>query len=40
MDFALTTEQEAFRAEIREFLSSEVSAETCVEDGWISGYSR
>ena len=40
MDFALTREQEAFRAEIREFLSSEVLAEERVEDGWISGYSR
>ena len=40
MDFALTKEQEAFRAEIREFLSSEIPAEARVEDGWISGYSR
>ena len=40
MDFALSKEQEAFRAEIQEFLSSEVPAEARVEDGWISGYSR
>ena len=39
MDFSLSREQEAFRTEIREFLSSEVSDDISVEDGWISGYS-
>ncbi len=39
MDFSLSREQEAFRTEIREFLSSEVPADISVEDGWISGYS-
>ena len=39
MDFALTTEQEAFRARIRDFLAREVSAETALEDGWITGFS-
>ena len=40
MDFALSQEQERFRAEVREFLSGEVPAAERVEDGWISGYSR
>lgn len=40
MNFALSREQEAFRSRVREFLSSEVSTEARVEDGWISGYSR
>jgi len=39
MDFSLSRKQEAFRTEIREFLSSEVPADISVEDGWISGYS-
>ncbi len=39
MDFALTTEQEAFRARIQDFLAREVSAETALEDGWITGFS-
>ncbi len=40
MDFSLSPEQEAFRTEIREFLSTEVPADVAVEDGWINGYSR
>ena len=40
MDFALSKEQERFRAEVRAFLSSEVPDADRVEDGWISGYSR
>lgn len=39
MDFALTPEQQAFRAEIREFLAKEVSPGSSFEDGWITGYS-
>jgi len=39
MDFALTPEQQAFRAEIREFLAKEVSPSSSFEDGWITGYS-
>jgi alkylation response protein AidB-like acyl-CoA dehydrogenase len=39
MDFALTTEQAAFRARIRDFLAREVTAETALEDGWITGFS-
>src|SRR5262247_570279 len=37
MDFALTPEQQAFRAEIRAFLAQEVTSTH--EDGWITGYS-
>ena len=40
MDFELTPEQQNFRTEIKEFLASELTADDCVEDGWISGYSR
>ncbi len=40
MDFALTTEQQAFRQEIREFLAQEVSPQAVTEDGWIVGFSR
>src|SRR2546421_2385549 len=39
MDFSLTPEQQAFRAEIREFLAKEVSPSSSFEDGWITGYS-
>ncbi|MCS6927382.1 MAG: acyl-CoA dehydrogenase family protein, partial [Candidatus Binatia bacterium] len=39
MDFALTPEQEAFRAEIRAFLAQEVPPQTAREDGWITGFS-
>lgn len=40
MDFALTSQQQAFRQEIRDFLAVEVPAGTSTEDGWIVGYSR
>ncbi len=39
MNFALTPEQEGFRAQIREFLAQEVPPEASFEDGWITGYS-
>src|SRR5215831_1692102 len=39
MDFALTPEQQAFRAEIREFLAQEVPPEQSTGDGWIVGFS-
>src|SRR5262245_31026821 len=39
MEFALTTQQEDFRKEVRDFLTREVSATTATEDGWIVGYS-
>lgn len=39
MDFALTPEQEAFRAEIRAFLAHEVPPHAAREDGWITGFS-
>lgn len=39
MEFALTAQQEAFRKEIRDFLTQEVSATAATEDGWIVGYS-
>lgn len=39
MDFALTPEQEAFRAEIRAFLVQEVPPHRAREDGWITGFS-
>lgn len=39
MDFALTPEQEAFRAEIRAFLVREVPPHRAREDGWITGFS-
>jgi len=39
MEFALTTQQEEFRAEIRNFLATEVPTGTTTEDGWIVGYS-
>ncbi|MBI3301816.1 MAG: acyl-CoA dehydrogenase family protein [Deltaproteobacteria bacterium] len=39
MDFALTPEQEAFRAQIREFLAQEMPSGSSYEDGWITGYS-
>jgi alkylation response protein AidB-like acyl-CoA dehydrogenase len=40
MDFAFTPEQDAFRAEIRDFLSEEMATRSPVEDGWITGFSR
>ena len=40
MDFAFTPEQDAFRAEIREFLTQEMATRSPVEDGWITGFSR
>ena len=40
MEFALSAEQEAFRAEIREFLARELTDQTPIEDGWITGFSR
>jgi alkylation response protein AidB-like acyl-CoA dehydrogenase len=40
MEFALTAEQEAFRTEIRDFLTHELSDDTPIEDGWITGFSR
>lgn len=40
MDFALTPEQQAFRQEIRDFLTQEVQPHDVVEDGWIVGFSR
>ena len=40
MDFALTSQQQAFRQEIRDFLAVEVPAGTSTEDGWTVGYSR
>ena len=40
MDFGLSAEQEAFRTEIRDFLSQEMAAQTPAEDGWITGFSR
>lgn len=39
MDFALTPEQKAFRAEIRAFLVREVPPHRAREDGWITGFS-
>lgn len=39
MDFALTPEQKAFRAEIRAFLVQEVPPHRAREDGWITGFS-
>lgn len=40
MDFALTSEQQAFRQEIRDFLSQEIPPSAVTEDGWIVGFSR
>ena len=40
MEFALSAEQEAFRTEIREFLTRELTDQTPIEDGWITGFSR
>ena len=39
MEFALTAQQQEFRAEIRHFLATEIPADTTTEDGWIVGYS-
>src|SRR5262245_2563876 len=39
MDFALTPEQEAFRAEIRAFLAREMLPGSSSEDSWITGFS-
>ena len=39
MEFALTAQQQEFRAEIRHFLAAEIPADSTTEDGWIVGYS-